>query len=133
MDLKKRFSEGRIIVFLQQAEACVAIKALCRQHDFSDASFCDWRAKFCGMTIHGAISTTLGQSLLMNGQWVLQRCRGFDAFSDQCRTNQRGILLTSRRCLRSHRRDIPTPGSRNRLQLVLLFLESDARLDVGVP
>jgi putative transposase len=37
MDLKKRFSEEQIIGFLQQAEAGVAIKELCRQHGFSDA------------------------------------------------------------------------------------------------
>ena len=35
MDLKKRFSEEQIIGFLQQAEAGVAIKELCRQHGFS--------------------------------------------------------------------------------------------------
>ncbi len=39
MDLKKRFSEEQIIGFLQQAETGVAIKELCRQHGFSDASF----------------------------------------------------------------------------------------------
>lgn len=39
MDLKKRFSEEQIIGFLQQAEAGVPIKELCRQHGFSDASF----------------------------------------------------------------------------------------------
>ena len=49
MDLKKRFSEEQIISFLQQAEAGVAIKELCRQHGFSDASFYNWRVKFGGM------------------------------------------------------------------------------------
>ena len=47
--MKKRFSEEQIIGFLQQAEAGVAIKELCRQHGFSDASFYKWRAKFAGM------------------------------------------------------------------------------------
>jgi len=34
---------------LQQAEAGVAIKELCRQHGFGDASFYNWRAKFVDM------------------------------------------------------------------------------------
>lgn len=49
MDMKKRFTEEQIIGFLRQAEAGVAIKDLCRQHGFSDASFYTWRAKFGGM------------------------------------------------------------------------------------
>lgn len=40
--------------FLQQAEAGVAIKELCRQHAFSDASFYNWRAKFGGMSVPDA-------------------------------------------------------------------------------
>ena len=54
MDLKKRFSEEQIIGFLQQAEAGVGIKELCRQHGFSDASFYNWRAKFGGMSVPDA-------------------------------------------------------------------------------
>ena len=54
MDLKKRFSEEQIIGFLQQAEAGVPVKELCRQHGFSDASFYTWRAKFGGMTVPDA-------------------------------------------------------------------------------
>jgi putative transposase len=54
MDLKKRFSEEQIIGFLQQAEVGVAIKELCRQHGFSDASFYNWRAKFGGMSVPDA-------------------------------------------------------------------------------
>jgi putative transposase len=49
MDMKKRFTDEQIIGFLKQAEAGVAIKDLCRQHGFSDASFYTWRAKFGGM------------------------------------------------------------------------------------
>ena len=54
MDLKKRYSEEQIIGFLKQAEAGVAVKELCRQHGFSDASFYTWRAKFGGMSIPDA-------------------------------------------------------------------------------
>lgn len=49
--MKKRFSEEQIIGFLKQAEAGVAVKELCRQHGFSDASFYTWRAKFGGMRV----------------------------------------------------------------------------------
>lgn len=52
--MKKRFTEEQIIGFLQQAEAGVAVKELCRQHGFSDASFYNWRAKFGGMDVSGA-------------------------------------------------------------------------------
>ena len=52
--MKKRFSEEQIISFLQQAEAGVAIKELCRQHGLSDASFYNWRAKFGGMSVPDA-------------------------------------------------------------------------------
>ena len=54
MDLKKRFSEEQIIGFLQQAEAGIPVKELCRQHGFSDGSFYNWRAKFGGMSVPDA-------------------------------------------------------------------------------
>ena len=54
MDLKKRYLEEQIIGFLKQAEACIPVKELCRQHGFSDASFYTWRAKFGGMSIPDA-------------------------------------------------------------------------------
>jgi len=63
MDLKKRSSEDQIIGFLQQAEAGVAIKELCRQHGFSDASFYNWRAKFGGMSVPDA-KRLLAESIL---------------------------------------------------------------------
>lgn len=52
--MKKRFTEEQIIGFLKQAEAGVAVKELCRQHGFSDASFYNWRAKFGGMEVSDA-------------------------------------------------------------------------------
>lgn len=52
--MKKRFSEEQIIGFLKQAEAGVAVKELCQQHGFSDASFYNWRAKFGGMKVSDA-------------------------------------------------------------------------------
>ncbi len=52
--MKKRFTEAQIIGFLKEAEAGVPVKELCRKHDFSDASFYTWRAKFGVMDVSEA-------------------------------------------------------------------------------
>ena len=52
--MKKRFTEEQIIGFLQEAEAGLAVKDLCRRHGFSDASFYLWRSKFGGMSVPDA-------------------------------------------------------------------------------
>ena len=46
---KSRFTDEQIVGFLRQAEAGVAVKELCRQNGFSDATFYKWRAKYGGM------------------------------------------------------------------------------------
>ena len=52
--MKKRFSEEQIIGFLKQADACMAVKDLCRKHGFSEASYYLWRSKFGGMDVSDA-------------------------------------------------------------------------------
>ncbi len=52
--MKKRFTEEQIIGFLKEAEAGVAVKELCRQHGFSEASYYLWRSKFGGMEVSDA-------------------------------------------------------------------------------
>jgi len=52
--VRKRFTEEQIIGFLKQADAGVAIKELCRQHGFSEASYYLWRSKFGGMEVSDA-------------------------------------------------------------------------------
>lgn len=52
--MKKRFSEEQIIGFLQEAEAGLPVKELCRKHGFSEGSFYLWRNKFGGMTVSEA-------------------------------------------------------------------------------
>ena len=52
--MKKRFTEEQIIGFLKEAEAGVAIKELCRQDGFSEASYYLWRSKFGGMGVSDA-------------------------------------------------------------------------------
>jgi putative transposase len=46
---KSGFTEEQIVGFLRQAEVGAAVKELCRQNGFSDATFYKWRAKFSGM------------------------------------------------------------------------------------
>jgi putative transposase len=54
LDVKKRFSEEQIIGFLKQGDAGMAVKDLCRQHGFSEASYYLWRSKFGGMDVSDA-------------------------------------------------------------------------------
>ena len=52
--MKKRFSETQIVGFLQEADAGLPVKQLCRKHGFSEASFYLWRSKYGGMTASDA-------------------------------------------------------------------------------
>ena len=52
--MKKRFSEEQIIGFLREADKGVAIKELCRKHNFSEASYYLWRSKYGGMDVSDA-------------------------------------------------------------------------------
>jgi transposase-like protein len=49
--VKKRFSEEQIIGFQKEVDAGVAVKNLCRRHDFLEASCYLWRNKFGGMDV----------------------------------------------------------------------------------
>ena len=53
--MKKRYSEERIIGFLQEADAGMSVKDLCRRHGFSEASYYLWRSKFGGMSVPEAM------------------------------------------------------------------------------
>ena len=44
-----RYTEAQIIAILRQAEGCLPVSELCREHGMSDASFYKWRAKYGGM------------------------------------------------------------------------------------
>ncbi len=52
--MKKRFSEAQIIGFLKEADSGVSVKALCRRHGCSEASYYLWRSKFGGMDVSDA-------------------------------------------------------------------------------
>ena len=46
---KSRFTEQQIIGFLKQVESGLAVKDVCRQAGFSEATFYKWRSKYGGM------------------------------------------------------------------------------------
>ncbi|RKQ60371.1 putative transposase [Vogesella indigofera] len=48
---KSRFTEEQIIGFLKQAELSMAIKEVCRQGGFSEATFYKWRSRYGGMNV----------------------------------------------------------------------------------
>ena len=52
--MKKQFTDKRIIGFLREAEAGVAVKDLCRKHGFSEVSYPLWRSNFSGMGVPDA-------------------------------------------------------------------------------
>ena len=52
--MKKRYSKEQIIGFLQEADAGLTVKDLCRRHGFSEASYYLWRSKFGGMDVPDA-------------------------------------------------------------------------------
>jgi len=52
--MKKRFTGEQIIGFLNEADAGVAVKELCRKYVFSDAAYYGWRRKFLGLKVEEA-------------------------------------------------------------------------------
>ena len=46
---KSRFTEQQIVGFLKQVESGLAVKDICRQGGFSEATFYKWRSKWAGM------------------------------------------------------------------------------------
>ncbi len=48
---KSRYTEEQIIGFLKQAELGMAIKEVCRQGGFSEATFYKWRSRYGGMNV----------------------------------------------------------------------------------
>ena len=49
--VRKRYTEEQIIGVLNEAEAGVRTADLCRKHGMSDATFCNWKAKYACLTV----------------------------------------------------------------------------------
>jgi len=46
---KSRFTETQIVAILQEADAGVTVKEICRKHGISDATYYNWKSKYGGM------------------------------------------------------------------------------------
>ena len=46
---KSRFTETQIVSILNEADAGVQVKDVCRKHDISDATYYNWKSKYGGM------------------------------------------------------------------------------------
>ena len=46
---KSRFSETQIIGILNEGEAGIKVKDICRKHGISDATYYNWKSKYGGM------------------------------------------------------------------------------------
>ena len=46
---KTRFTENQIIAILNEGEAGVKVKDICRTHGISDATYYNWKSKYGGM------------------------------------------------------------------------------------
>jgi len=44
-----RYTDGKILAILKQAEAGAPVPQLCREHGMSSATFYKWRSKYGGM------------------------------------------------------------------------------------
>ena len=51
---RSRFSEEQIIGILNEHQAGLGAKELCRRHGISDATFFKWRSKYGGMEVSDA-------------------------------------------------------------------------------
>jgi len=47
---RSRFTETQIIAILNEADAGMPIKELCRKHGISDATYYNWKSKYGGMS-----------------------------------------------------------------------------------
>lgn len=52
--MKRRFTEEQIIPILNEAEAGLPVKELCRKYNISDATFYIWRKKYGGLEVSEA-------------------------------------------------------------------------------
>lgn len=82
--MKKRFTEEQIIGVLKEAEAGAKVAELCRKHGISEATYCNWKAKFGGVAAWdkhiGAVSASACHD---NGSWSVADPRALPAANDK--------------------------------------------------
>ncbi len=47
---RSRFTETQIIAILNEADAGMPVKEVCRKHGISDATYYNWKSKYGGMS-----------------------------------------------------------------------------------
>jgi len=47
---KSRFTDTQIVAILNEADAGVQVKDICRKHGISDATYYNWKSKYGGMS-----------------------------------------------------------------------------------
>ena len=47
---KSRFTETQIVAILNEADAGMPVKEICRKHGISDATYYNWKSKYGGMS-----------------------------------------------------------------------------------
>lgn len=47
---KSRFTETQIVAILNEADAGMQVKDICRKHGISDATYYNWKSKYGGMS-----------------------------------------------------------------------------------
>lgn len=47
---KSRFTETQIVAILNEADAGIQVKDICRKHAISDATYYNWKSKYGGMS-----------------------------------------------------------------------------------
>jgi putative transposase len=52
--MKKRFTEEQIVRILQEAEAGMSTRDVCRKHGIAEQTFYRWKAKYGGMDVSDA-------------------------------------------------------------------------------